>query len=275
MGKLKGKARAKRRQKQRTKGMNRYQGYLSNLLKEIRKYDDPILKEKCTDVDTSDKKKINEVVKKMKKVLGSTETGVGIAAPQIGHSLNIIAVRPDIKRRRIFCMINPEIVEWSEEKKYGHEGCLSYPRVNGIVERHVSVKMKYIDEEGEEKTDKFTELESIIVQHEVEHLSGNCQIYDWWKDPEGKKKELQEIFDKKKEEKDREAKEEVCEGAYEVVESEDLKKEKEEKSHFERVNDGVDEAISDFKEANVNGKELKFDKIKKDENFDKPECSTD
>jgi peptide deformylase len=227
MGKLKGKARAKKRQKQRSKSINRYQGYISNLLKEIRKYDDPILKEKCVDVE--DKNVIDEVVKKMKKVLGSTETGVGLAAPQVGHAVNVIAIRPDVKKRRIFCMINPEVVEWSEEKKYGQEGCLSYPNVGGIIERHVSVKMKYIDEEGKEKEDKFDGLESIIVQHEIEHLSGNCQIYDWWKNPEEKRKELQEIFDKKKEEKEKEEKkEEVEEGGYEVVESEDLKREKEE-----------------------------------------------
>ena len=66
----------------------------------------------------------------------------------------------------------------------------------------------------------------IIVQHEIEHLSeGHCQIHDWWKDPEGKQKELQEIFESQFKEAEAEGPEEVT-GGYAVEESEDLKREK-------------------------------------------------
>ena len=80
---------------------------------------------------------------------------------------------------------------------------------------------------------KKGDILGIVIQHELEHLEeGHCQVYDWWKDPEGKKKELEERF-KKTEEKT---------SSNEVVESEDMKREKEEAKN-ERAVEVTKEAL--------------------------------
>lgn len=217
MTRLKGKARVKASKKKRNKQKNDFFLRRKHILEEIRKYDDPRLAAKCEVVPEG--QDVKDIFKKMKQVLNATENGVGLAASQIGIVKNMIIVKSDPKSRDITCMINPEIESTSRDMKFGREMCLSYPQTVGMIERFTSVEVSYCDADWNKHTVEYKEgnILGIVFQHEMEHLEeGHCQIYEWWKDPEGKKKELEERFKPKEEDTDSE-----------VVESEDLKKEKE------------------------------------------------
>lgn len=216
MTRLKGKAKAKARKKKSQTSAASKQSYKKKMLSMILKYDNEALAKKCEDVAVGSD--VSKTVSTMKKVLGLTDNGVGLAASQIGIMDRVIVIRPDSSKYEITAMINPEIISCSEKAKYGVEMCLSYPNVLAMVERYVWVEVKYFDENWEEHTVKYREgqIEGIITQHEIEHLSKNhCEVYDWWKDPEGMQEKLRERFEPKEET-----------GGYEVEESEDFIQEK-------------------------------------------------
>ena len=112
----------------------------------------------------------------MKKALGCSETGVGLAASQIGYKLKIIAVKESADKYNTEILINPEIVSHSEEEKEGYEGCLSYPGIVVKIKRYKDITVKYINEKFEEKEEKFEGLRSIVVQHEIDHTVGVCKV---------------------------------------------------------------------------------------------------
>lgn len=219
MTKLKGKVKAKARQQKIKKIVARRSAYRQQLVAKILKYDNPILAQKCEPVvEGSD---VSEKISLMKKVLGSTANGVGLASSQIGILDRIIAIRSDLSSHDITIMINPEVLEHSEEKEYGFESCLSYPNISSIIERFKSIKVKYFDENWQEKIVEYKkgDSERVIIQHELDHLNeGHCQVHNWWKNPQGKQEEIKNILGFKKDD------------SYEVVESEDLQKEKAETS---------------------------------------------
>lgn len=134
----------------------------------------PILRRK-------DNPKYGKVTKKTAKLLKDMEEsmiaakGVGIAATQIGLNTRVCHITLG-RLRRTFPMINPEILEWSEETKVEQEGCLSLPGHWGPVERSVWVKAKFVDAKGQEKIMRFEDFDARIVQHEVDHLNGTLFI---------------------------------------------------------------------------------------------------
>ncbi len=69
-------------------------------------------------------------------------------------------------------MVNPEILEFSNEVCLGEEGCLSVPDERGQVERAEMVKVKYLTLQGETIESVFHGFPARIVQHEVDHLNG-------------------------------------------------------------------------------------------------------
>lgn len=105
---------------------------------------------------------------------------VGLAAPQIGHSVRIFLVHPKKTKFRenasgeLQVFINPEIIEVSPESSPKYEGCgsVAYSQLFGTVERHEWVVARYFDENGNEKTGRFDGIEAHIIQHELDHLNG-------------------------------------------------------------------------------------------------------
>ena len=183
MARLKGKARQKDNKKKKNKSKNDYFLRRKSLLLEIRKWDDPSLKIECEEV--SEHEDIKNIISQMKRVLRVTEKGVGLAASQIGITKRIIVIRSDVKDNNITAMVNPEIISHSEEMRFGKEGCLSFPFTYAYVERYTSIKVKYFNEEYKEQEKEYKEgdILSVIIQHEIDHILGNCALYDWWKDP--------------------------------------------------------------------------------------------
>jgi peptide deformylase len=73
---------------------------------------------------------------------------------------------------RTIALVNPEIIEHSEEKCTDKEGCLSVPGESGEVERWTWVKVKFLDPKGVAYSMKLVDLAARIVQHEIDHLDG-------------------------------------------------------------------------------------------------------
>jgi peptide deformylase len=106
--------------------------------------------------------------------------GVGIAAPQVQVSQQIIAIEvspanpryPNQSAVPLTVLINPKIIQHGEETENGWEGCLSVPNLRGLVPRWKQVKVEGLDRHG-----KFVQFEAQgfharVVQHEVDHVNG-------------------------------------------------------------------------------------------------------
>lgn len=135
-------------------------------IREIRKEGDPILNKKCKEVKDFDNKLhilLDDMYETMKKA-----EGVGLAAPQVGILKRVVVI--DIGDGKIE-LINPQIVEKSGSQ-YGQEGCLSVPKVFGMVERPNAVTVKAQDRNGNNITIKGEELLARALCHETDHLEG-------------------------------------------------------------------------------------------------------
>jgi peptide deformylase len=107
--------------------------------------------------------------------------GVGLAAPQIGLSERLLVVEYYLREededdeeapKKVWAIINPEIVKASEEKVMGVEGCLSIPGLVGEVERHEEVLIKGLNRHGKPMKVKAKGWLARIFQHEIDHLNG-------------------------------------------------------------------------------------------------------
>ena len=135
----------------------------------IRRLGDPVLKSRATPVDRFDES-LQRQVSRMAGIM-SDALGVGLAAPQLGISQRLLVYRvgPDAP---VIVLANPEL-EWSSpDAEAGEEGCLSIPGVTVDVERPVYVRVRALDEEGEERTVEASGLEARVIQHEMDPLDG-------------------------------------------------------------------------------------------------------
>jgi peptide deformylase len=141
---------------------------------------DPILRRKARAVTTFDKKLqtvIDDMIETMREA-----PGVGLAAPQVGISDRLIVVEyyeneqaeeaEEEAKKKVWVMLNPEIVKASEEKVMGVEGCLSVPNLVGEVERHAAIQVKGLNRRGQPMRLKAQGWLARIFQHEVDHLNG-------------------------------------------------------------------------------------------------------
>ena len=116
------------------------------------------------------------IVFDMFETLYSTESGVGIAAPQVGIQLKLIVI--DIKRdgKKPLVLINPEYKNLTDNKISSSESCLSVPNSIGEVERYSNIKVQYTDMCGNLIKKECTGFESKVFQHEIDHLNGILYI---------------------------------------------------------------------------------------------------
>ncbi len=102
------------------------------------------------------------------------EEGIGLAAPQIGLSKQILVIEMPDEDPRFF--INPTIYWYGKEKSLYEEGCLSVPGFREFVERPTEIKLTYQDEDGQQHDLHATELLARVLQHEIDHLNGKLYI---------------------------------------------------------------------------------------------------
>lgn len=103
-----------------------------------------------------------------------SQDGVGIAAPQVGLNIRMIAVmRFDKENHPFEAYANPYILRYEGNVVEGPEGCLSVPGYRGIVPRRDTVVMQYFDVQKKENViDTVAGFSAIIFQHETDHLDG-------------------------------------------------------------------------------------------------------
>ena len=154
----------------------------------------PILETPTKEVSLADivSPKIQKLITNMKETLSAVTDGVGLAAPQVGQSLQIFVVSKRILARKkdgekmnleslkdikdLVC-INPKIIKASKTKKWmDGEGCLSVRWYYGKVFRSINVTLEYYDEHGKKQTRGAGGLLAHIFQHEMDHLHGELFI---------------------------------------------------------------------------------------------------
>ncbi len=142
---------------------------------------DPVLRRKARPIKTFNKDLqtlIDDMIETMREA-----PGVGLAAPQVGISERLIVVEygEDTEDengeivegpKKLYVLINPEIVKTSEEKELGVEGCLSIPALVGEVERFSKIQVKGLNRRGQPTKVKAEGWLARIFQHEIDHLDG-------------------------------------------------------------------------------------------------------
>ncbi|HRZ98463.1 MAG TPA: peptide deformylase [Paludibacter sp.] len=128
---------------------------------------------------TIDYPKINELIDNMFDTMYHAE-GVGLAAPQIGLPIRVLVIdlfplkedNPELGDFKV-AMINPQMLEMSDDEVTGEEGCLSVPGIHESVSRALKIKIKYFDTAFNEHIGVFEGYKARVVQHEYDHLEGN------------------------------------------------------------------------------------------------------
>lgn len=137
----------------------------------------PLLAERAVEVDVVDdavRKTLDDMLETMYKA-----PGIGLAANQVGVLKRMIVVdvaMPDEEEPQPLKMVNPKILETSEECSVYQEGCLSVPSFYEDVERPARCTVEYLDENGEKQTLKADGLLATCIQHEIDHLEGTLFI---------------------------------------------------------------------------------------------------
>ena len=138
----------------------------------IIEYPDTLLREKSQPVEQVDSA-VAELLRQMLQKMYDTH-GVGLAAPQVGILKRLVVIDVGSKegQEKPLLMVNPEIIEKSEEIKKASEGCLSVPNQYAPVERFASVTVSYLDENGVRQEISDDGLLAVALQHEIDHLNG-------------------------------------------------------------------------------------------------------
>jgi len=138
----------------------------------ILKIPDPVLRKKAKPVERVDAE-LRRLVDDMLATMYEAP-GIGLAAPQVGVLRRLIVMDPtkDEAPKSPILMVNPEILERSEEMRVHDEGCLSIPDFTAEIERPAKTRVSYIDLQGKKQEAKLEGIWSTLVQHEIDHLNG-------------------------------------------------------------------------------------------------------
>jgi peptide deformylase len=145
-------------------------------LRDIVTLPNPVLRRKAHKVTVFDKdlqQLIDDMVETMRQA-----PGVGLAAPQVGESIRLIVVEygeeneAEEQPKKLYVVVNPEIIQASEERVMGVEACLSLPGLAGEVERNKQIVVKGMNRFGKPARIKVDDWFARIFQHEIDHLDG-------------------------------------------------------------------------------------------------------
>jgi peptide deformylase len=137
-------------------------------LAQIRQYPDVALKIASRPVEEFDDE-LRDLVERMRRLMHDAH-GLGLAANQVGVIRRLFVFTPS--KDVVAAVVNPEIVERSEETDVAEEGCLSIQGVLVPVERPTRVTLAGRDENGEDVRFELDDIYARAAQHEVDHLDG-------------------------------------------------------------------------------------------------------
>lgn len=142
----------------------------------IRKGDDPILHRPCEAVAPGERFDFADTMERVCR----KAPGLGLAAPQVGVAKRVIfTLCPDARgtiRGRF--MVNPVITWHGGVMDLQEERCLSYPGIAKRIRRYVDIRVRFEDVDRRVREHDFAGLEARVVQHEVDHLDGQCKVGD-------------------------------------------------------------------------------------------------
>ena len=137
---------------------------------ELKIYPNELLRKVSKEVKDIDQK-LSKIYDEM-CILMNNEKGIGLAAPQIGINERFFISKDfsnDSDKTIIF--INPEIIE-ADDIVESKEGCLSIPGHYDYVKRNNRILVSYFDLSGKNEKKEFSDMQSIVFQHELDHLDG-------------------------------------------------------------------------------------------------------
>ena len=129
-----------------------------------------ILNKVCEPVDyKTSRQNANQMIRFLLSNRNIESNSIGLACNQLGLDGRILLIKQGNKWERI---INPVILNRSDETIITEEKCLSIKKKSVKVERHTSIKIYQDVKELEEKVMEFSGLDAIVIQHEIDHLNG-------------------------------------------------------------------------------------------------------
>jgi peptide deformylase len=139
---------------------------------QIYKYGAEVLNLKARDVANIDGETA-ALIDAMIYTLHNTHNAIGLAAPQVGKSLQISVIDLSMgqKEDELVLLLNPEILE-VEGSESGDEGCLSFPGINLNINRSKKIFLKTFNLDGKEIRKEIEGFMARVIQHEIDHLNG-------------------------------------------------------------------------------------------------------
>ena len=140
-------------------------------------YGNAVLRKEAKEI-SPDYPELNVLINNMFDTMYNAE-GVGLAAPQIGLAIRLFVIdlqafkeeNPELGSFKAV-MINPEMLETSEDVEMKEEGCLSVPGIHENVSRSTKIKISYFDTNFNKHTEEFEGFKARVIQHEYDHLEG-------------------------------------------------------------------------------------------------------
>jgi peptide deformylase len=152
---------------------------------EILKLGNPILRRTAKEVSKEEilSENIQNLIDDMWNVMEKAG-GIGLAAPQIGISIQLAVIKLESSSDRYenledseeFIIFNPELEVINPEKQGFWEGCLSVPGLRGYVKRPKKLKISYLNEKAEKKVVIVEDFLATVFQHELDHLFGYLYV---------------------------------------------------------------------------------------------------
>lgn len=159
-------------------------------VRKVLRLGDPKLREVSQPVAESDlgSKELKKLIRDLFDTMDDYD-GAGLAAPQVGVQKRIFVTGSEkpsengkemVYEKRVF--INPQLESLTDHKEGFWEGCLSVPGMRGLVERPRRIRLKWIDENMEQRDEIIEGFDAVVYQHEFDHLDGILYV-DRLKDP--------------------------------------------------------------------------------------------
>ena len=146
----------------------------------ILKYPHPALRAENAEISSEELEdgSVVNIAKEMFLLMYAAK-GVGLAAPQVGINKRLMVFNESGDRQKWLTetvLVNPRIVEYGPTTDVMHEGCLSFPNMDGPVERSKWIKVEALSTKGKKIKKKFVGWEARVFQHEYDHLDGKVYI---------------------------------------------------------------------------------------------------
>ena len=148
------------------------------MIKPVLRMGDPVLFKRAEPVQQFDTPDLHALLQDMDDTMRS-KNGAGIAAPQIGVSLQVVIFGvganpryPDAEEVPYTILINPALEPIGADMEEGWEGCLSVPGMRGVVPRHTQLRYRGFDQFGNAIDRTASGFHARVVQHETDYLLG-------------------------------------------------------------------------------------------------------